>query len=191
MELSGWLPLAALGIIWAAYLLPRRRASPEVSIQDFGRTMRLLASTEGSGRRYVVAPAKGARFLGPRGRARARARQRRRRVFVFLLESIGLSFLIGLAPPLRAVWYASGVIAAILFAYVWLLLWMKGQDPGARIRERAAAARAPARPTALARAQRYVAGGMGRLPRPAWGGLGSAAEDDLVHVTVRRASAGG
>jgi hypothetical protein len=152
--------------------------------------MRLLASTDGAIGRYVVAPAKGARFLGPRDRARARARERRRRVFVFLLETIGLSFLIGLAPPLRPVWYASAALCGLLVLYVALLLWLRAHPPASRAREGTEAIRAPAGPPAPARAARSVEEGM-RLLRPAWNGPGPVEEDELVHVTVRRASAAG
>ncbi|HXF73948.1 MAG TPA: hypothetical protein VNO79_15230 [Actinomycetota bacterium] len=189
MRVGGWLPLAGLGIIWAAFLLPRRRtASPEASVEEFERRMRLLAQADRPAGRWIVAPAKGARFLGPRERARARARARRRRVLAFLLEAVGLTFLIGLAPPLRPVWYATGVLAGALALYVWLLLWLKGREPGPRL----VASAPPGRATGtFARAQRYVAEGVSRIPRPAWGGLGEVGDDDLVHVVVRRASAGG
>lgn len=199
MRIGGWLPLAGLGIMWAAFLLPRRRsASPEVSVEEFERRMRLLAEADRPAGRWIVAPAKGARFLGPRERARARARARRRRVFAFLLESVTLTFLIGSVPPLRPVWYATAFLAGVLALYVWLLLWLKAQEGSARERFATAggpgrgAAPAPGRAAAaIARAQRYVAEGVGRIPRPTWNGLGSAGDDDLVHVVVRRVGAGG
>lgn len=196
MRVGGWLPLVGLGIIWAAFLLPRGRASsPGASVDEFERRMRLLAEADRAAGRWVVAPAKDARFLGPRGRARARARARRRRVFAFLLESVALTFLIGSVPPLRPVWYATGFLAGVLVLYVWLLLWLKGREPPARAGVAAPADRgvdgAPGRAAAFALAQRYVAEGVGRIPRPAWGGLGSVGDDDLVHVVVRRVGAGG
>jgi len=197
VRIGGWLPLAGLGIIWATFLLPRRRtASPGASVEEFDRRMRLLAEADRPAGRWIVAPAKGARFLGPRERARARARARRRRVFGFLLESVALTFLIGSVPPLRPVWYATGFLAGLLGLYVWLLLWLKGREPSARARLAAGAPRrgvegSPGRAgAAFARAQRYVAEGVGRIPRPTWGGLGSVG-DDLVHVVVRRVGAGG
>ena len=116
-----WLMLAALGMMWAAFLLPNRKHSPSNSVKDFERDMDLLADTEGRGR-WIVTPKKGMAFIGPRARAQARARERRRRVFVFLLESIGLSFLIGLVPPLRAIWIGTGILLAILGVYSWMLI---------------------------------------------------------------------
>ena len=108
----GWLLLAALGIMWVAFLLPsdRRQRSAEHSVEDFERRMELLAHAElqGSEGRWIVTPRKGARFVGVAERRRARLRERRRKVLVFLLESIGLTFLIGLVPPLHTVWASDG-----------------------------------------------------------------------------------
>ncbi len=181
-----WLVLAGLGIIWAALLGPGRRpASPRATVEDFGRSMGMLARTERRvPSRFMVAPAEGARFLGPRGRARARTRLRRRRVLVFLLESTGLSFLVGLAPPLRPVWYATAALATLLGLYVWALWRLAEQErahAGAR-RRIAAAAPTPSRPPP---APRFVA--TGGLPRPTVDGLVSLGDGDLVHVVVRRA----
>ena len=104
-----WLLLGALGIMWVAFLLPsdRRRQTTTRSVEDFEHRMELLANVEaqGSQGRWIVTPRKGARFVGVAERRRARVRERRRKVLVFLIESIGLTFLIGLVPPLRAVWY--------------------------------------------------------------------------------------
>ncbi|MGZ8599745.1 MAG: hypothetical protein ACXWX6_05980, partial [Actinomycetota bacterium] len=73
--------------------------------------MELLADTERSGQgRWIVTPRKGMAFVGRKERAKERARQRRRRVFVFMLESIVLTLLIGLVPPLRAMWYSTGML---------------------------------------------------------------------------------
>lgn len=183
-----WLFLAALGIIWTAFLLPsdRRRVSPQASVEDFERKMQLLAETEGRGR-FIIAPRKGARFLGTRGRARARARERRRQVFVFLVESIGLTLLIGLVPPLRVMWDVSVGLAALLAVYVWVLIAIKEGSPRARAR-RVAEEAATARPRTAAHAtagRRYVAEGHSRTPRPAFKGLGSAGEGDVIRIVVR------
>jgi hypothetical protein len=185
--------LAGLGIIWAAFLVPslRRRRSPSTSVEDFERRMELLAQAEthGGPGRWIITPRKGARFVGPEERRRARARERRRRVLVFLLESIGLSFLIGLAPPLRMVWIGTAVLGFALLLYVWLLLAIKHRF-GERAHERVAAAtagtRAAAHRAALA-AQRYVAEGHSARPRPHHNGLGVLGEGDVVHVVVRPA----
>jgi Flp pilus assembly protein TadB len=128
-----WMLLAALGIMWAAFLVPwgRRRSSSEArSVNDFEHRMELLANAEvhGTTGRWIVTPRKGVRFLGPDDRRRARARERRRKVFVALLEAIVLSFLIGLVPPLRVVWYVTAGLGAVLVLFVWVLLSMKGRS---------------------------------------------------------------
>jgi hypothetical protein len=111
----GWLLLVALGVIWGAFLVPTRRTSHSRSIEDFERNMDLLADTEGNGRgRWIVTPRKGVAFVGTRERARERARARRRRVFVFMIESTGIAFLIGLVPPLRAMWLVAGSLMILL-----------------------------------------------------------------------------
>jgi hypothetical protein len=104
--------LAALGIMWAAFLLPTWRRYPGNTVKDFERNMDLLAETEGSGQgRWIVTPRKGMTFVGPKARAQARARERRRRILVVLIESIVLTGLIGMVPPLRAMWYATAVLS--------------------------------------------------------------------------------
>lgn len=180
----GWLLLVALGIIWAVFLLPVWRFSPHRSVEGFVRDMELLADTEDNGRgRWIVTPRKGVAFVGTRERAKERARERRRRVFVLMLESIGLSFLIGVVPPLRAMWYATGVLLVLLGAYVWLLVSTKAHGgPVARRGARSEAAEG-GRP-----APHGVAPDAGRrTPRPAVGGLAAFAPDDLENIVVRRA----
>ena len=138
-----WLLLAALGIMWVAFLLPSRRRPrpPHASVGEFEYGMELLAQAEAQGAsgRWIVTPRKGARFVGTAERKRVRARDRRRQVFTFLLESIGITFLIGVVPPLRQVWTVTMVLGVLLGIYVWLLLAMKQQAtqahparPGAR-----------------------------------------------------------
>ena len=143
----GWLLLAALGIMWVAFLMPsdRRQRSAEHSVEDFERRMELLAHAElqGSEGRWIVTPRKGARFVGVAERRRARLRERRRKVLVFLLESIGLTFLIGLVPPLHTVWALTGIFAGLLVLYVWLLLSIKHRA-AVQPHETARAARQPA-----------------------------------------------
>ena len=128
----GWLLLVALGIIWAAFLVPTRRTSHSRSIEDFERNMDLLADTEGNGRgRWIVTPRKGVAFVGTRERARERARARRRRVFVFMIESTGIAFLIGLVPPLRAIWLVAGSMMILLALYTWLLVTFREREGAA------------------------------------------------------------
>lgn len=185
-----WLPLAALGIMWVAVLVPVLRRRPEHrSMSDFEERMELLAhaGVHGTNGRWIVTPRKGVRFLGPQQRHRARARERRRRVFVFLLESIGISFLIGLVPPLRAIWSVTAVFGVLLFLYVWLLLGMKARV--AHPHDIARAAKAPEQPRAIP-SPRYVAEGAMAWARPTFNGLNGFAENEAVHVVVRSASAG-
>jgi hypothetical protein len=186
-----WLPLVGLGIMWAACLVPRRRKGSEArTVRDFEHRMELLASAEvhGTQGRWIVTPRKGVRFLGPKERHRARARERRRRVFVFLLESIAITFLIGLVPPLRVMWWVTAGFAGVLFLYAWLLVTIRQRavDPRERIRD------APAiQGAAILRSAgpRYVADGRRGIARPTFNGLGGLVEGDRVHVVVRPATA--
>lgn len=181
-----WLMLVALGMMWAAFLLPIRKASPSNSVKDFERNMELLADTDRRGQgRWIVTPRKGMAFVGPRAREHVRARERRRRVLVFLLESIVLTFLIGIVPPLRGMWLATAALFALLLIYLWMLVSIKQRGAEARSRERARAAGAPA--NAPPAPQRYVAEGRGRNARPAFNGLGAHAAGDAGDIVVRRA----
>jgi len=101
-------------------------------------------------------PAEGRGVHRSPGQGQHRARERRRRVFVVLLESITLSLLIGLVPPLRPMWYLTAVLLCLLAVYVWLLLWLKEKGPEARSLERTRMVKVPdAAPTAAP--ARYVA----------------------------------
>ena len=184
----GWLLLVALVVLWAAFLVPSWASSPnkaDKSMKDFERNMDLLAETESPGR-WIVTPRKGTTFIGLRARAQARARERRRRVLIVLIESLVLTALIGLVPPLRAMWYATASLFVLLAGYVWALLTMKAQadahDP-ARPRETAATAPASPRPTR----QRYAADASNRTARRSFNGL-PAFGDDLVNIVVRPAA---
>ncbi len=180
----GLLLFAALCIMWTAFLLPARRSSPGRSVEDFERHMDLLADQNGHGR-WIVTPRKGMAFVGRKERAKERARERRRRVFVFMLESIGLTALIGLVPPLRAMWYATGVLLVLLAAYVWLLVWMKARSEQARTFDPAREAAPPERPRPAR--HRYSTGAAGRTPRAAFNGLPALAADDLANIVVKPA----
>lgn len=181
-----WLIVAALGIIWAALLLPssRRMRSLRGGVEDFERKMGLLAETgtQGPGR-WIITPRKGTAFIGPTARAEARARDRRRQVFEILLESIGITFLIGLVPPLRPIWSATALLLVLLGAYVWLLLAMKQQNGSDRARQMVREVNPPERPRPVR--ERYVS--EGRVARPAFNGLGVLSEDDLSKIVVRPA----
>jgi hypothetical protein len=184
----GWLLLVALVVLWAAFLVPSWAGSPnkaDKSMKDFERNMDLLAETESPGR-WIVTPRKGTTFIGLRARAQARARERRRRVLIVLIESLVLTALIGLVPPLRAMWYATATLLVLLAGYVWALLTMKAQADAhhpARPRETAATATASPRPTR----QRYAADASNRTARRSFNGL-PAFGDDLVNIVVRPAA---
>jgi Flp pilus assembly protein TadB len=121
-----WLFLVALGVVWAAFLVPDhgKGTSPEGSVEEFGRKMELLAETERADR-WVVTPRKGVRFIGTKARQRARIREKRKRILLFLIEATGVSFLIGLVPPLHAVWTLAFGFAGLTALYVWLLLRLR------------------------------------------------------------------
>jgi Flp pilus assembly protein TadB len=187
-----WWLLAGSAIMWVVVLVPFRRSRSERrTISDHERRMELLASAEvhGTSGRWIVTPRKGMRFLSPRERERARARSRRRHIFVFLLEALGLSLLIGLVPPLRAVWIASALLAGLLLVYVWLLLVIRGREPSASELAVHAAVAAPASATPAA-ARRHVAAGSPSVTRPIFDDLGALGEGDTGHVGVKEASAG-
>jgi hypothetical protein len=180
----GWLLLAALCTTWAVFLLPRRKNSPDRSVEEFERRMDLLADTEGNGQgRWIVTPRKGVAFVGARERAKARARERRRRLFVFMLESIGLTFLIGLVPPLRAMWYGTGGLFALLGVYVWLLLSTRAHAQRHAVGARDVVVPEQARPVR----ERYATDAGAGTPRPAFNGLAVLGGDDLVNIVVRPA----
>ena len=181
-----WLLLGALGIMWAAFLLPTWRRYQGNTVKDFERNMDVLAETEGSGQgRWIVTPRKGMSFVGPRARAQARARERRRRILVVLIESIVLTGLIGLVPPLRAVWYATAVLLMALGAFVWLLISVKARPSTALGSAVPPEVAAPAR--ARPARQRYAADASGRTARAAYNGLATLGEDQGP-IVVRSAS---
>jgi hypothetical protein len=184
----GWLLFAALVILWAAFLVPSWANIPSTtdkSMKDFERNMDMLAETESQGR-WIVTPRKGTTFIGLRARAQARARERRRRVLVVLIESLVLTALIGLVPPLRAMWYATATLLVLLASYVWALLTMKARaDAHDPVRSRETAATAPASPRPAR--QRYAADASNRTARRSFNGL-PAFGDDLANIVVRPAA---
>ena len=187
-----WLALAALGIMWAAFLVPNpgRRRSAHTSVGEFERGLELLAYSEihGTEGRWIVTPRKGARFVGNAERQRARARDRRRRVFVVLLEALLITGLIGAVPPLRAMWSVTLVLGVFLLLYVWLLLSMKARSTSPAQRETVRAVAAPARAPRAAKPRHVADGAMG-WARPTFNGLAGIAEGENVHVVVKPASA--
>jgi Flp pilus assembly protein TadB len=180
-----WLFLAVLVIIWAVCIFPRGRgrSSPSSSVADFERGLDLLADTGRAGR-WIVAPRKGARFIGARNRARARARGRRRRVVSFLLEATGITLLIALFPPMRPLIFAAAVFALLLVAYVIVLLAVhRNERELGRMRrqlqaelDRPAPARAPTN-------------GPRSAPRPGPAPVPQVIHLEDAHVVIRRAGA--
>ena len=183
----GWLLLAALVIMWAAFLIPSwRDSSGTMSMKDFERNMNMLAETESQGR-WIVTPRKGTTFVGRRARAQARARERRRRVLVVLIESLALTALIGLVPPLRAMWYSTAILLVLLGGYVWALVTMKMRSAEARGPARPHEAAAPATARSRPARQRYAADASNRTARRSFNGL-PALGDDLVSIVVKPAA---
>jgi hypothetical protein len=157
-----------------------------MSVEDFGKNMDLLAHVEGRRHgRWIITPQKGL-SLDHRDRARAHVRERRRKVFVFLLEAIGLTFLVGLLPPLHVAWALTAVLGGLLVLYVWMLLAIKAKERNGRTMEGVRAVKAPEGPTAAAPSSppRYRAEAATRAPRPTFNGLGALGEGDTVHVVV-------
>ena len=112
-----WIALAVLALIWAILLLPEPRF----------RRGRLKMPVEQEFRhpgRWILSPRRGSRFVGAQARNRERARERRRRVYLFLLETIGLTGLIGLFPPLRGMLVITAIFGVILLAYTALAFGM-------------------------------------------------------------------
>jgi hypothetical protein len=120
-----WLPIAVLGIIWAAFLLPwPRRGRVSRQFPDLREDVELQKDATHQPGRWVLAPKKGSRFVGSRERARLRARERRRRIVVVLLEAVVLTALIGIFPPLRPMLFITGILALMLLGYLALVAVM-------------------------------------------------------------------
>jgi hypothetical protein len=125
-----WLPLAFLGIIWAAFLVPwpRRGTVARGTFPDLRRDVELRSDSTQQPGRWVLAPKKGTRFVGPRERARLRARERRRRIVVVLVEAIGLTALIGVFPPLRPMLMVTAFLGLLLVGYLGLVAMVVSRD---------------------------------------------------------------
>jgi hypothetical protein len=134
----GWLLVAVFGIIWATFLFPSWRRSPTSTVEQFEERMNLLAeANRASPGRWVLVPKKGQRFLGPQDRQRARMRRRRRFVFVALLELTGLTLIMGLFQPLRAMLVLTAFLSGVLVLYVALLIRFRSAELGQAERGRA------------------------------------------------------
>jgi hypothetical protein len=123
-----WLLLAVLGIIWAALLIPSRSRSPKSSVEDFEQRMNLLAeANRAAPGRWVLMPRKGQRFMGA-DRERARVRRRRRQVFMVLLESTGLTLIMGIFPPFRIMLGVTVFLVFVLLVYMATLVKLRAEE---------------------------------------------------------------
>ncbi len=132
--------LIVLAAVWAAFLLPpilraRSEHRPSGSISDFRRQLHVLSRTSPAGGPLALQPLPG-RVVPIRqsvqvspaplrlGRKRATIK-RRRDIFVGLLVAMVGSLVLGVLPPLRALW-AIHVVADVLFAgYVASLVYLR------------------------------------------------------------------
>jgi hypothetical protein len=123
-----WLLLAVLGIIWAALLIPSRSRSPKSSVEDFEQRMNLLAeANRAAPGRWVLMPRKGQRFMGA-DRELARVRRRRRQVFMVLLESTGLTLIMGIFPPFRIMLGVTVFLVFVLLVYMATLVKLRAEE---------------------------------------------------------------
>jgi hypothetical protein len=109
---------------------------------------------------------------------------------------MGLTFLMGLFPPLRPMWYAAAAFVGMLALYVGLLVSVTRNERGVQqMRERfQQAVEAPGGVTRAALSngtqrgayERHVGVGRGRGTRPTYNGL-SVIDSEEVHVVVRSA----
>jgi len=125
-----WLLLVALAGIWGVLLLPlpfgrRSDGNVERSLQ----ALAYIQERQPTPGRWVLAPRRDVRFIGPGERARARLRERRRRVLSVLGEALAFSVLIGAFPPLRAMWVVSALLAGLILVYLGALLRMRNRGP--------------------------------------------------------------
>ena len=142
----GWLLFALLGIIWTAFLLPRRHSSPLGSAKEFERTLHLLAETNRNVHgRWVLMPPKGRALDGGLAARRMRARRRRRLVFVLLSDGALITAVIGAFPRLRPMLYGTAGFVGLLVVYCGFLAVIATRE---RAQSRARTAMAPARPAA-------------------------------------------
>jgi hypothetical protein len=153
----GWLFLSGLVIIWGIFLLPHGSfVSAGSSVEEFGRSMDLLAETHRSGSgRWVLMPRKGAPIKDFRDLSKARVRRRRRQILAGLAEATGLFLLMGVFPPMHAMLVPGLVLLGVLLLYMSLLARVKAaESERARVlaaaRARAAEAEAHAAPAVAA-----------------------------------------
>lgn len=103
--------LVLLALVWAVVLIPslirgRLESSPIDGVRSFERSMGVLANTRSrrqqqTSGRWILIP----RNVTPSMRRRARVLQRRRRAFERLLVVAVLTFILGIVPALRWMWF--------------------------------------------------------------------------------------
>ena len=144
----GVVVLIVLAAVWAAFLLPpilraRSEHRPSGSISDFRRQLHVLARTSPAaagrpsvhalppGRVVPIRPRTGPGSLhaaSPAPLRLGRSRQtvkRRRDIFVGLLVAMAGSLVLGLLPPLRALWAVHVVLDVLFVAYVAALVYLR------------------------------------------------------------------
>lgn len=130
--------LVVLAVIWGAVLVPpamraRAESRPADSIGNFRRQLSVLRRTGPSVvvpahplrvPRHPIAPVTPLRTrpYTPEGARRARTLKRRRDVFRLLLGAMGLTLVIGLLPPFRAVLGVHVLVDVAFLGYVAMLI---------------------------------------------------------------------
>jgi hypothetical protein len=113
-------------------------------------------------------------------------------VLTFLLEACGLTALMGMFPPFRPMFYATGIFLTLLVGYLGILVWIKEAQKDRARHMRHALGTAVARyrpqhaaPTA-ANGNGHATGPEGRSTHPIYNRLGFLDSQEGVHVRIRR-----
>ncbi|HEX2088805.1 MAG TPA: hypothetical protein VHI54_02565 [Actinomycetota bacterium] len=147
----GWLLFALLGIIWIAFLLPRKHSSPLGSAKDFERTLNLLAEANRTvSGRWVLVPPKGRVLDGGQTSRRIRARRRRRLLFVLMADGALMTGIMGAFPGLRPMLFGTAFLSSLLLLYTGLLAAIAAHER-AETRRRRARALLEQRPRVMSR----------------------------------------
>ena len=136
----GWLLFALLGIIWIAFLLPRKHSSPLGSAKEFEKTLNLLAETNRTvSGRWVLVPPKGRALDGGHSSRRIRARRRRRLLFVLMADGALLTGIMGAFPGLRPMLFGTAALSSLLVLYTGFLAAIAAHERAEARRRRARA----------------------------------------------------
>jgi hypothetical protein len=130
--------LLILAVVWAVFLVPqivraRAERTPADSIGAFRSQLSVLERTspgvQAQPARAATRPVLGGAYTAvpayrPAGAlpTRSQARKRRREILQALLAATAGSFLLGLVPPLRPMWFASAGLLGLTATYVFLLV---------------------------------------------------------------------